>query len=235
MNRTIKVGIAALALASVVPAFAQEEVEETEGAVGWSAVALGVATPVQLPWGFRWNVYGLDVNFLYSDAPNVYGLDVGGLATVTREDFMGLGIGGLANLSLGDVYGLRASLGFNMCRQNVYGMEAGLAGLREHFWGLDVHLLGSAQYTSCGCMIAGLANVARDESYGATIALGANFAKVAYGCQCAIVFNYTEELHGCQISLVNYAATCPSGFQIGLINIIMDNEVKVLPILNGYF
>ena len=45
----------------------------------------------------------------------------------------------------------------------------------------------------------------------------------------------TEELHGAQISLVNYADYCPSGFQIGLVNIIMSNQIKVLPLVNGYF
>ena len=49
------------------------------------------------------------------------------------------------------------------------------------------------------------------------------------------MFNYTDELHGCQIALVNFARECPWGFQIGLVNIIMDNKIKVLPIVNGYF
>jgi hypothetical protein len=62
-----------------------------------------------------------------------------------------------------------------------------------------------------------------------------NLAEKAYGCQVAGVFNMTDELHGCQIGLVNYARECPWGFQIGLVNLIMDNKVKVLPFVNGYF
>ncbi len=42
------VGLAALALAAVTPAFAQE-VEEEEGPIGFTPVAIGLATPVQLP------------------------------------------------------------------------------------------------------------------------------------------------------------------------------------------
>ena len=86
-----------------------------------------------------------------------------------------------------------------------------------------------------GCQCAGICNIAIEQSYGASIAIGGNYAKVAYGLQLAPVFNFTDELHGCQIGLVNYARECPWGFQIGLVNMIMDNRIKVLPILNGYF
>ena len=47
MNRLIKTGIAALSMAAVSPVFAQD-VEET-GVVGWTPLAIGIATPVQLP------------------------------------------------------------------------------------------------------------------------------------------------------------------------------------------
>ena len=51
MNRLMKTGIAALAIAAVAPAFA-DDVEE-EGVVGWTPIALGLATPVQLPWASK--------------------------------------------------------------------------------------------------------------------------------------------------------------------------------------
>ena len=76
MNRTIKIGFAALALAAVAPAFAQNETN-AEGPVGYTPVAIGLATPVQLPWGLnRWDVYGLDLNLFYSDAPTMVGLGI---------------------------------------------------------------------------------------------------------------------------------------------------------------
>ena len=85
MKRLIKTGIAAIAIAAVAPAFA-EEVEE-DRAVGWTPLAIGIATPVQLPWGIAtWDVFGLDVNLFYTDSLKMYGLGVGGLGLTTRVD-----------------------------------------------------------------------------------------------------------------------------------------------------
>ncbi|MBR0198047.1 MAG: hypothetical protein IJQ34_07920 [Kiritimatiellae bacterium] len=242
MKRMIKVGITALAISAIAPVYAQqadveaEEVEETEGSVGWTPIAIGLATPVQLPWGInKWDVYGLDFNLFYSDAPKMYGLDFGGFATVVRQDTLGVVIGGLFNGGFGDVYGLRATIGANFCSQTVYGAEFGLVGIRDKIYGVDANLLGSAQHNVCGFQMAGLANLTDVESYGCTVAGGANIARTAYGLQLAIFFNMTQELHGAQVALVNFADYCPNGFQIGLINIILSNQWKVLPFVNGYF
>ena len=107
--------------------------------------------------------------------------------------------------------------------------------MRDDLHGLDVEFLGTYQRKVCGLQVSGLANVATEESYGMNVAGLTNLAKTAYGFQLAAIFNMTEELHGAQISLVNYADYCASGFQIGLVNIIMSNQIKVLPLVNGYF
>lgn len=235
MNRMLKFGFAAVALAAVAPAHAQD-IEEEEGPIGMTPVAIGLATPVQLPWGLnRWDVYGIDVNLFYSDAPTMYGIDVGGLAELTRDSARGLLVGGLANVAFDDVYGLRATLGLNYGRGGIWGADLGMVGVRDNLHGLDVEFLGSYQRTVCGLQVSGLANVATEESYGMNVAGLTNLAKTAYGLQFAFIFNYTLELHGAQIALVNYTDACPSGFQIGLVNIIMQNKLKVLPIVNGYF
>ena len=89
--------------------YAQEVEAEEEGPVGWTAVCVGLATPVQLPWGLdRWDVFGIDFNVFYSDAPLMYGIDVGGLCALTRDDMMGIKVSGLLNFACSDVYGLRA-------------------------------------------------------------------------------------------------------------------------------
>ena len=214
-----------------------EEVEENveEGAIGWTPVAVSLASPVQLPWGHaRWDVFGLDLGLLYNGSPKMYGLDVA-CATVCKDDAIGLVVGPLFNYSSKDVYGLRASILANISRGTAYGVDLGGFGYHNKFYGVDVELLGSMAENLNGVGVSGLFNMALEKSYGCVIAMGVNLSKVAYGCQVAGVFNMTDELHGCQIGLVNYARECPWGFQIGLVNLIMDHKIKVLPIINGYF
>ena len=114
-------------------------------------------------------------------------------------------------------------------------MDAGGFGYHNEIYGIDLELIGTMQKKITGFDAGLVFNLTEDESCGLNIAGGVNMAKTAYGCQIAGVFNYTDELHGCQIALVNFARECPWGFQIGLVNIIMDNKIKVLPIVNGYF
>lgn len=239
MKNTIRLAVSAIAVAGCLGAFAdkvKDGLEEEEGVVGWTPLAIGIATPIQLPYGInRWDVYGLDLNLLYSDAPEMTGLDIGGLASVVRRDMTGVQVGGLVNFNCCDVYGLRAGLGLNWCGQTAYGLDLGLCSFGDSFYGAEVYFLGSIQRNVTGFALSGLANVTDVQSYGCTIAGLANLARVSYGFQGAILFNMTEELHGAQFALVNWATECPGGFQIGLVNIILDNQLKVLPFVNGYF
>ena len=237
MNKMLKIGVAALAISTVCPSFAQDVEEERDSSViGFTPVAIGLATPVQLPWGLnRWDVFGIDFNLFYSDAPKMYGIDFGGLATLTRDTTVGLVVGGLGNFSFGDIYGLRVTCGLNYTEKSVWGADIGLLGVRDTLTGLDVNLLGSFQQQNCGLQVSGLANFAKVKSHGVNIAGIANIADKAYGLQLALVFNMTKELHGTQIGLINYTEDCPSGFQIGIVNLILQNRIKFLPIVNGYF
>ena len=239
MKKSLKFGLAALAVAAVTPVFAaeEEEVSTEYEAIGWTPIAIGIASPVQLPWGRAvWDVFGLDLNILYSDAPKMYGLGIGGIAMATRDEMMGLQVSALCNWATRDVAGMRATLGGNIAYGNTYGVEGGLFGYRQgEFWGWDTEFLGSYEDYMWGLEIAGICNITMEQSYGAAIAIGGNYAKKAYGLQLGAIFNFTDELHGCQIGLVNYARECPWGFQIGFVNMIMDNSIKVLPIVNGYF
>ncbi|MBP5285985.1 MAG: hypothetical protein ILO34_07780 [Kiritimatiellae bacterium] len=249
MKQMIKIGAVALAAAFVPAILPAGDVEvenaaalETEAeeaddgmAVGWTPLAIGVFSPVQLPWGMaKWDVFGLDLNLLYSDAPKMYGLGIGGLAFTSRDYAKGLIVSALCNWGSRNVYGMRATLGANVCRDTVYGFEAGCFGYRKDFWGIDVNFLGSLQKNVTGWQIGGLVNMVDNQSYGLETALGINMSGIAYGCQLG-GGNFTDELHGAQIGFLNYAKECPWGFQIGIINIIMDNTLKVLPIVNGYF
>lgn len=242
MKKMLKFSFAAIAIAAatapVFAADAEEGKEEVyEGAIGWTPIAVGLASPLQLPWGRAvWDVFGLDVNLFYSDAPKMYGVGVGGIAMATRDDLAGVQASLLCNWASADVYGIRATIGANVTYGDSYGLEAGSFAYRPgKFWGVDVNLLGAYQGNVSGVQVCGLATVTREQSYGMNVALFGNYAATAYGLQLAGIINYTAELHGCQIAFVNIAQECPWGFQIGLVNIILDNAIKVLPFINCYF
>lgn len=238
MKKFIKVGSVALAIAMSVPAFAEEAEVEDEGAIGWTPIAIGVFSPVQIPWGSaRWDVFGIDLGILWADAPKMYGLGVSGIAMATRDDMMGVQVSGLCNWASKDVYGLRATIGANITFGDTYGVDAGMFAYREgEFWGWDTNFLGNyGEKGLWGVALAGLLNLNMEQSYGFTCAIGGNMAPKAYGLQLAGIFNFTDELHGFQVGLVNFARTCPWGLQLGLVNVIMDNQIKVLPLVNLYF
>ena len=203
---------------------------------GWSVIALGVATPVQLPWGIeKWDIFGLDLNLGYSDSMKMYGWEFAFGANTARKSFIGLQTAAAFNFSNEDSYGLIFSL-FNMNNFEVYGLSLDAVGYNRNVYGLEVNVLGTmTDRTMAGLQLSGLANVVGEDMYGVHAAVGANFARRVHGLQVALIYNQTDLLWGCQISLVNMAFACDHGFQIGLVNVIMDNQLPFLPIVNGYF
>lgn len=237
MNKLMKTGIASLALTAAFVSKAEVELETApyEDAVGWTPFALSLASPVQLPWGIGdWDVFGVDLGLVYNDVAKMYGLGIG-LANTARDTTRGLVLGGLFNYCGSDVYGIRAALGANICTRTLRGMDIGGFGYHAVTRGIDLELVGTMHEEITGFAGSLIFNHAASESYGCALAGAVNIAPVAYGAQLAAVFNMTDELHGFQLALVNYAKTCPWGFQVGLVNIIMDNQIPVLPIINGYF
>ncbi|MBR1871026.1 MAG: hypothetical protein IJ802_04295 [Kiritimatiellae bacterium] len=235
MKKQIKWTLAAIAAASVsFASFAQEETANNGESVGYTALALGLATPVQLPWGFNWDVFGLDFNVFYADANKAYGADLAFGATQTRGDVRGLDLAGLFNLNRADVYGAKIAL-LNWTEGNTYGLGVDVVGISTDFDGIALDVLGGwTKRNFNGLAVSGLGNFAGKDLWGWQAALGANYADTVHGVQASLVFNMTHSLKGAQIGLVNFAQECPGGFQIGLVNFIMDNVVPVFPILNFY-
>ncbi len=239
----IKSGLLACALAAfaVQPVLAQDtEEKEYAGApdaksYGYTVLAVGLATPATLPWGFNWDIFGLDVNLLYSDCNKMYGLEIGGLANTARLDMYGLQAALGFNLANRTAVGGMVSC-FNMCNRTAYGLSVDLVGMNRTFEGLSVDGLASMTDESFyGLSVAGLASAVREDMWGWQVALGATFARRVHGFQTALILNMTDELRGAQLGLVNYAATASAGFQVGLVNLIMDNQVPFIPIFNCYF
>ena len=203
---------------------------------GWTAVAIGLATPVQFPWGIeKWDVFGLDLNLGYSDAMEMCGWEFALGANTARKTFAGLQTALAFNYSNEDAYGLAVSL-YNMNNQEFYGLSVDAIGVSRNMYGLEANLIGAMTDRVMGGMqVSGIANVVGEDAYGVQVALGANFVRRAHGLQLALVYNQTDLLWGCQIGLVNMAFACEHGFQIGLVNVIMDNQLPFLPFVNGYF
>lgn len=204
---------------------------------GYTPIALGIATPVQIPWGFTWDVYALDASFFYADANEVTGLEISLGGCVSRTYMAGAQISGLCNYSDGDVYGLQTAIA--CVTDDVYGLQTSAFAMGKSMYGLQAGLLGTVSEGDLyGVRAAGLANVSMGESLSCGVELAglANVSRKVEGFQGAIGCNYAENLHGFQLAIVNYAqSSSTSAVQIGLVNIIRDNVVPVLPIVNGCF
>ena len=240
IKKTLLVSVAFAMVASV--SFAEKSNQEAEGrykapkSYGWTTVAVGLATPVALPWGIeKWDVFGLDLNLGYSDAMEMYGWEFSLGANTARKTFAGLQTALAFNYSNEEAYGVAFSL-YNMNNREFYGLSVDAIGVARNMYGLECNVIGSmTEKTMGGLQVSGLASVVGEDAYGVQLACGANFARRAHGLQCALVYNQTDLLWGCQIGLVNMAFACDHGFQIGLVNVIMDNQLPFLPFVNGYF
>ncbi|MBR1920859.1 MAG: hypothetical protein IJ829_02505 [Kiritimatiellae bacterium] len=237
----LKFGIAALAVAAVATAFAAENAADEEdvsgrgaGAIGMTPIQIGLFAPVSLPWGLDWDLKGFDLDLFYTETVKFEGLGISGIATRTRDDMAGVLVSGLCNWHEADARGIDLTVGANIARGDVYGVDIGSFGMRNMMKGVDVNLLASYQKEFVGWQTAIVCNFSEGDCTGASFALGFNMARVETGLQVAAI-NCADELHGVQIGLFNLATECPNGLQIGFLNIIMDNRVKVLPILNCYF
>lgn len=131
-----------------------------------------------------------------------------------------------------DVGGLRLSLVYGECRD---------------FDGLDLGTVGRATGHGTGFQAALLANIVEGGGFGLQAA-PVNLAKGDYaGHQVGVVnigerakalqigfYNGADDFEGVQIGVINITRRM-YGVQLGLFNVIQDNDVKFLPLFNGYF
>lgn len=227
--------VAAAAVAAFMSAFAdEEETDQGVGAIGWTPVQVGLFAPVSIPWGFDWDVKGLELDIFYAETVFLKGVSFTGIATRTRDEFSGVSCAGLCNWHEADVYGVDLSIGVNLAFKDVYGVQVGMFSMRQHMDGVDVNFVGAHSTGFRGVQVAGLCNFTYGEFKGIDIALGLSMANEIKGLSLGGI-NVTRKLTGAQVGFFNIADECPCGIQIGLVNIIMDNTIKVLPITNFYF
>ena len=239
--KNMKLALATAAIAASITVFAAENAADDKategqgiGAIGWTPVQIGLFAPVSIPWGFDWDVKGFDLDLFYMETVKLNGLGVSGIASRNRDELRGVLVSGLCNWNDKDVRGITATLGANLCFADLYGVNVSTFGLRNMMKGLDANLIGSYQRDFVGWQTSCICNFNENECTGASFALALNMAKIETGFQAAFI-NSAAELNGVQIGIINVAQECPWGLQLGLINIILDNRVKILPIVNGYF
>ena len=235
IRKFIVAAAAIAAISTAVAAPAEEDLSDQGiGAIGWTPVQIGLFAPVSYPWGFDWDVKGLEIDLFYAEAVRLQGLSISGVATRSRDLFKGFSVTGLCNWHDMDACGVDVTLGANLCHEGFYGLAAGAFSMRQDMAGIDVNFLGCYEKSSRALKLGGACNFTTDEFKGMEVALGLNMTKTMIGLQAGGI-NFAHELTGAQIGFFNIAEECPCGLQLGLINIIMDNKIKVLPITNFYF
>lgn len=239
--KNMKLALATAAIAASITVFAAENAADDKategqgiGAIGWTPVQIGLFAPVSIPWGFDWDVKGFDLNLFYMETVKLQGLGISGIAARTRDRQDGLLATLACNWNDADVRGIDLTLGANLCFGDVYGINVATFGMRNLMKGVDANLLASYQKDFVGWQTSCICNFTENECTGASFSLALNMAKIETGFQAATI-NSAEELHGVQVGIINIAHECPWGLQVGIINIILDNKIKILPIVNGYF
>ena len=121
--KTIRTLCLAAVVAAVAGSIRAQEEEIEEGAVGWTPIAVSLASPVQLPWGHaRWDVFGLDLGIFYNGSPKVYGLDVT-YTTIYTNNSINLIINPIFNYTTTNVYNIHTTLITNVYHNNIYNLK----------------------------------------------------------------------------------------------------------------
>jgi hypothetical protein len=154
-------------------AAAEESCSRAPRSYGWSVIAVGLATPVQIPWGLnKWDIFGLDLNLGYSDAPKMYGWEFALGANTARQRMVGLQTAIGFNYTAEDAYGMAVSL-FNMNRCKAYGLSVDAVGFNNNVYGLEANLVGAfTKKNFGGLQVSGLTSIVGDNLYGAQLAVG---------------------------------------------------------------
>jgi len=246
---------------AVAVAQAKEESKSEEGkSTGrFSVLGLALGEGDQYPAGKQSNIRGLSLSLFGERRNSVRGLAAGLCYSIMEEDMSGIQfalIGSatdkLNGIQFSGIYnynytfdgvtvaGLINTAGYDGTSRGL--QIAGLLnldGFAFSGWpeptliGGQIALVGNSSGHLKGFQAALLINAAEGACSGLQIGL-INFAKELRGLQVG-AFNYAEKTSGLQVGVLNFSSK-GKGLQIGLLNSFGEEEnLRILPIINGRF
>ena len=128
---------------------------------GYTALAVGIGTPVALPWGRNWDVLGLEFNLVYGECQLLRGVQVGGIANVANREMRGVQAAFLFDYTPVDAWGWQFSLGGNVAKR-VFGLQSAFGiNFAEELHGAQIGIVNYTKACPGGFQI-GLANFIMD-------------------------------------------------------------------------
>ena len=128
---------------------------------GYTALAVGLGTPIALPWGSDWDVFGLQLNLAYGECRFLRGVQMAGIANVAVREMRGVQAAFLFDYTPHDAWGWQFALGGTVAHRT-FGLQTALGvNLTEELHGAEMGLVNYAEKCNGGFKL-GLLNFIMD-------------------------------------------------------------------------
>ena len=128
---------------------------------GYTALAVGLGTPVSLPWGSDWDVFGLQLNLVYGECRLLRGVQIAGIANVAIREMRGVQAAFLFDYTPHDVWGWQFAVGGTYANR-VFGLQSALGiNFTKELHGAQIGIVNYAEKCPGGFQV-GLVNFIMD-------------------------------------------------------------------------
>ena len=146
-------------------AFGGEKQPKTERwdspSYGYTALAVGLGTPVSLPWGNDWDVFGLQLNLAYGECCYLRGVQVAGIANAAIREMRGVQVAFLFDYTPHDAWGCQFAVG-GTCANRLFGLQTALGiNFTKELHGAQIGIVNYAEKCPGGFQV-GLVNFIMD-------------------------------------------------------------------------
>ncbi len=187
---------------------------------------------LNLFYGKRRSVYGIDLGLVSRVTGDVCGLQVNGGAAWIEGGCCGIGVSGLFNVRLDGSCGIDIASALNYTKGEFAGIQIALVNIDGEFGGGQIGVYNHDRSGGAGFQLA-VANAAFNDFYGWSLGV-VNCAERFAGLQLGVVNYAAENASGLQLGVFNGAKNL-AGVQIGVLNLISTGAVPVLPVMNAQF